>query len=628
MKLSYVIAGIAALIVAASAYGQDLKPVKDKSSKLFGYQDKSKNWVIPPAYFNAKNFKDGLAEVIVKPEKTKYHGIIDATGRVVIPPVCRTVSVYKKEKLIMAERESAPGSGWLWGVYDYEGNEIWAPQFTYAPSFYDGRGIARSADNGLKGVIDVLGNMLVPFENLAVERSYGGYEVLTKDFVRRVYDSRMNGTSEFAYPGYVIPYDPEGDPVRAAAWHIGVIGYRLYSNNLRLVQMAPGRWTTSATCAMLPIDWGDGRFVRLEPVEDTQEHPGSMEEPISGKLYTVAAILYEPDGRPVREISKWGWIEADFEEGVVYNSEGKETWMVMRDINCPAIPSFSTPLTHYHAINNDNVFNGLGIHSYELESMYDPERFSDQAVKIITGENAGITYRLPPEVPTLKMSRAINELHRTPLFRQRFRLGDIVNCKVKPVDGGVELELADGLVCHYEDRFHEPSFSMREEEPLFWGPYNEYSVVLSARQAPNGPEFTKDDVYGSGGSVEFALELYDGFDRYLQTIEIVPFIDFIGDGWMVLEGAGIALRLHGLDRRSADVRPDGGARPDGGVRTNSDHRAGDRRNGDVRPSGDVRPGQRPGDARPDGRPVRDDRVKITAPRLAPTLSALNAAYSR
>lgn len=592
MKTRFIVAVTAALLVASAAFGQDLKPVKDKSTKLFGYQDKSKNWVVPPAYFSAKNFKDGLAEVTVKPGKTKLHGIIDATGREVIPPVCNSVSVNKKEKLIFAERETEAGLGWLWGVYDYEGNEIWAPQFASAPVFYDGRGIARSAENGLKGVIDVEGKLLVPFENLALERAYGGYEALSMDFVRREYDSRINVTSEFAYPGYVIPYDPEGDPVRAAAWHAGPIGYRLHRNNLRLVQVAPGRWGSSATCNTLPLDWGDGRFVRLEPVEDPHAHPGSMEDPFSGKLYTVAAVLCEADGTQVKVVSEWGWLDVEFAEGIIYNSEGKESWMIMRDVNCPPIPAFSTSLSSYRTINKDDVISGLGIYKYELENMYVPERFSDRAVRIITGENAGITYRMPPEVPGFKMARAIKELHRTPLFHYRFRVGDIVNCRVRPVEGGVELELADGFVCRYEDRFSDPYFSMTGEEPLYWGPANEYSVILTARQAPNGPDFTKDDVYGSDGSVEFALELYDGLDRYIQTIAMAPSVDFCSDGWIVLGEAGIALRVR-------ERHPAGHA--------------------------GVRPGDRPGD-RYSGGHGPDNRIRITGEPLPPLLSALNGAF--
>lgn len=602
MRLKFFIVGIAAILLAATAQGQDLKPVKDKGTKLFGYQDKSKNWVIPPAYFSAKNFKDGLAEVTVKPEKTKFHGIIDETGREVIPPVCTSVSIVKKERLIYAEREAEPGSGWLWGVYDYEGNELWAPQFTTTPTFHDGIGIARSAETGLKGVINLEGEVLLPFENLAIEHYYGNFTTLTEDFVRKAYDSRLNLTSEYAYPGYVIPYDPVGDPVRAAAWHVGPIGYRLHRNNLRAVDLIPGKWNAKATCSILQIDWGNDRFVRLEPVVDMTEHPGSMIDPLSGKLYTVKAVLYEADGSLVGELASWGWIDGEYSEGVVYNAEGNETWMIMRDINCPAMPSFSTSLSRSRQINHEDVVSGLGLHSYELQNMYDPERYADRALKIITEENAGITYRFPPEAPSIRLSRTINEIHRTPLFRHRFRMGDIVNCKVRPSGDGVELELSDNFLCRYEDRFDDPSFSMSGEEVLYWGPSNEYTAILTARKAHSTYGATKDDMYGSNEFFDFAIELYDRHDRYLQTIAVVPNIDFCTDGWIVMEKAGIALRMNGPGAHDSGhgVRPGGqGARPE----------------------------SRPNDYgnRPGGKYDGPYKVKISGERIPPTLSALNAA---
>ena len=82
MKRIVIIAMAVLVAVCATAQAQDLKPVKDKNTKLFGYQDKDKNWVIEPAYTAAKRFKEGLAEVTIKPGKTKFHGIIDETGRV------------------------------------------------------------------------------------------------------------------------------------------------------------------------------------------------------------------------------------------------------------------------------------------------------------------------------------------------------------------------------------------------------------------------------------------------------------------------------------------------------------------------------------------------------------------
>ena len=581
------------------AQAQDLKPVKDKSTKLFGYQDKSKNWVIPPSFDSAKRFKDGLAEVTVKPEKTKFHGVIDESGKVIIPLDCQNINIYYKDNLITAQRVT-PDDCFAWGVYDYDGNEIWAPQFVYSPTFYGRQGIARSVETGLLGVIDLDGQVLIPFDNLAIERAYGGFVVLTDQFVRKSYDNRINKTSEFSYPGYVAPYDPAGDPVRAAAWHAGPIGYRLHRNNLRYVQILPSGRGMSATCSDLRIDWGIDRFVRLEPVPDPQEHPCSMEDPVSGKIYTVKAVLCEADGTPVADISRWGWIDTEYAEGVTYNAEGNETWMIMRDINCPAIPSFTTPLSRARTFNHDDVISGLGIPSYELQRMYDPIRFSERALVILKGENCGITYKLPPVAMDMRMARTINDIHRMPVFRHRFEIGDIVNCKPRLKDGNLELELSEGFICHYEDRFDNPDFRMEGEEVLYWGPYNDYTVQLSAELLDKGILGTKDDLYGTDASFGLVLNLYDGRGNFLQTIARAPVADYCAEGWLVFEKLGIALRIQ--ERRHGDRRD--GLRYD-------DRRYDDRRYDD-----------RKADSKRPGEPF-----KLTVPgaeRIAPTLSALEA----
>ena len=69
-----------AICIAASA--QDLKPAKDKATKKYGYRDKQKNWVIAPAFDDAKKFDDdGCALVKVD----GLYGLIDLEGKWVLP---------------------------------------------------------------------------------------------------------------------------------------------------------------------------------------------------------------------------------------------------------------------------------------------------------------------------------------------------------------------------------------------------------------------------------------------------------------------------------------------------------------------------------------------------------------
>ena len=113
--------------------------------------------------------------------------------------------------------------------------------------------------------------------------------------------------------------------------------------------------------------------MRLEPCLDLQGLPGSMLDPDSeGNYYTIKAILYERDGRFVQEVSRWGWLEAECTDGFIYNAEGAETWIALKDINTPARPSFSIPLSGYKQINREDIYSALGLHSYDISRMLDP----------------------------------------------------------------------------------------------------------------------------------------------------------------------------------------------------------------------------------------------------------------
>ena len=596
MKLRSLILAFCILGLCASAAAQDLKPVKDKGTKLFGYQDKGKNWVIQPAFTQAKRFNDGFAivevdglkgvidetgawvlrpeydnidkynkvglcEVTVKRGKTKYRGVANRAGELVVPAECHSVSIDKSEGLIMALKDvEVPRAGLksLWGVYRIDGTELFEPQFLTSPSFYNGRGVAKSAFTGLKGVIDLDGNEILPFEHLAISSSFGGYEVLTADFVRRAYDSRIMKTSEFAYPGYVIPYDTMGDPVRAAAWHKWPVGFRFHRNNLREVQVTRDSRYGNASCATLRIDWGYDRFVRFEPVRDTLNHPGLMLCHETGDYYTLKAVLYERDGMPAGELASWGWIEGECEEGIIYNAEGRETWMLMRDLNCPAIPSFSTPLSGYRKVDNSDIQVALDISSYDIGRLYDPSRAADRYLEIIEGENLGISSRLPRPAPELRMAGVIDKVNRTPLFRRPFRMGQVVNCKTMHNGESIEVRLSDNLLCGIVDRFEDPSYDFKGEEELFWGPDNNYTVWLSLEPVHGGaPELIEDDVYNTGRRFELVLSLYDERDQYIRTIATVPAPDFFVEGVLVFEKAGIALITeHGGHGGRPDARPD------------------------------------------------------------------------
>lgn len=587
MKLKVVISCfLAALTLAASA--QDLKPARDRQTRKYGYQAKDKSWVIEPRFDSAKRFSDGFAEVeldgrkglidasgdwvlqpeyddigkfdknglcelMVKEGRVKWRGVADQTGRIILPVDCRAVNIPRNGGYITAEREAREGElagELLWGVYDMQGRELYAPQFLSSPSFSGGTGIAKSALTGLTGVVSDAGETLLPFGFLAATRHGGGFRTLGTDFTQTTWDAALRRGESFHHPGAVIPYDPMDDPVRAAAWHSGAIGVRLHRNQAWFLEMRSPR---TGYCRNLRVDWGfSNRFLRLEPFVD-EEH-GTMEDPASGQRYTLKALLYEPDGSLVGEASRWGWLEAECSEGVVYRAEDGERWLLMADLNALSIPSFSITLTGYREWQHDDIYSGLGLRSAEVEQLRNVRNFAARRVEIIEGDNVGVTSYLPPEIP-LSQARMAREAMVSPLFRRPFHMGEVVNCSVRTRSEGVEVELYDQLVCRFDDRFSDPSFSMSGEEAIWWGPDNARSVRLGLEKATFSSDGLADDVYGTDASYRIVLSLYEEDGTWLRTLAVAPYADYVQDGLIVFERLGIALIAPEVELRPEGRRP-------------------------------------------------------------------------
>ena len=591
MKARIVFACVAAICLALTASAQDLKPVKDRVSKKFGYQDKSKNWVIEPSFDAAKRFIDGyaivevqglegmidqsgawvlkpdynsigkfdklgLCELMNKYDHTRYYGLADRSGRIVMPVECLAVNTSRSEGLIFARRNADPdgnGPTPLWGIYDLDGSEIFAPQFSTSPSFYDGKAVATSGITGFKGIIDNAGNVLLPFDYLAIESPATNPSVLTKDFTVKTFDSRMNRTDEIRNPGSIIPYETAGDDVRIAAWHSGCIGRRLYSNQVKEAVMGQSASGRTATCSNLQLDWGYGRFIRLEPEIDTAGHPGSMEHPYNGRFYTLRALMYEANGSYVGVVSDWGWIEGEFEEGFVYNCENSQKWVIFDDINYPVKRNgFTVALHRYNIIDHGSVISGLGLNNSDLKRQNSMSNRTERVARIIEGENIGINSYLPRLEPSSADARYIDKTMRTPFFQKAYHMGDVVNCKSKRIGDEIRFDLSDRLILHFVDQFRNPSYKMEGDEEIYWGPNNARTVCLNLELADRRDElFMTDDVNGSDRKLKVVIAMYDESGNYLRTLGEAPCPDFIEGGVVIFEKLGIALIDRGPRRGSA-----------------------------------------------------------------------------
>ena len=567
------------LLSAVSAQAQDIKPAKDKATKKYGYQAKDKSWVIAPSFDNAKKFDDGVAEVevngfrglinidgsfLIAPEYdditkfdkygfcelkrkvngVKLHGIANRSGQIVIPVEARSVDVDRSGDLIYAKYDvEVPGFkvDQEWGVFDREGNEIFAPQFYVTPTFRDGIGIAKSARNGLYGVINGDGQVLEPFQYLALSHSSYTYKGLGTDLSHVIWSEDMRNRQSMPQPGAVIPYDPQNDPVRAAAWHRGPVGIRLHRNSLKRVQMYSRLGGTQAACQELPIDWGYGRFVRLEPCEVPATTSDAMYYGSGNRYYTLKAMLYEADGRFVKEVCSRGWIEANFRDGAIYNADGDELWVVLADPNAIELPAFTLDVFDYQPISHADVFSGLGIPMSDLSRLSNLYNFTDLCKDIIEGENIGVTTYLP-RVPDAAHARAAKAAGHAHIFYQQFHMGDVVNCKLIKKGEEMHLELSKDLVCRYKDRIEDPSYTFSGgSELIYWGPNNARTVRLGIEVVPKSANATLDDVHHTEFSYVYVLSMYEEDGTWLRTLAEAPFVDFVQDGVVVFEPLGIAL---------------------------------------------------------------------------------------
>ena len=565
-----------AMLLSLAASAQGMKPVKDKTTKKYGYQAKGKVWVIEPQFDAAAKFdKNGMAEVKVngrtgiidgqgtfiipaeydniskfdkfgycelmqKSGSVKYRGIADLTGRIVLPLEFRDVAVSRDGRLFFGEKD-APVAGFgyerLWGIYDAAGQEIFAPQFYTRPTFNDGYAVAIDGVKRLKGIICEDGTIPVPFEYLAITRSSGAYKCLATDFTRVFFSGDLRDKQVFRQTGAVIPYDPQGDPVRAAAYRCGPVGVRFHENSLKLMELRRDLLGATVLCADLPIEWGYGRFVRFEPFAVQPGTTGSMSFS-NQKSYVLKALLYEADGRLVKTISNYGYFEAECAQGLIYVAADGQRWLAMADLNAPGTRAYTLPLTGYRELIHTDVCHGLGIDPNAVSKLNNHTDFVNRCMDIIEAENVGITSYLPI-VQDGAFAYAERDASRGMIFHRPFHMGEVVNCSVKRSEGGAEVKLLPELVCHFVDKLDDPYYKMEGDELIYWGPNNARTVGLSLIASKRGG--TQDDVHGTGLAYDLVLSLYEEDGRWMRTLAIMPFADYVGHGMIVFEGPGIAL---------------------------------------------------------------------------------------
>lgn len=538
------------ILLAASlcptAAAQILKPVKDKDSKLFGYQDETKNWVIAPRFNNAKKFHGSLAEVMVKQDGNKIWGVINTEGEDVVPLECEDVSVNDRQGIILANRYftlNDPGRYtntdlYAWGVYDLEGNEIWAPQFDSKPAFNsDGNAIVKDKATRKVGVISIDGHFVIDMVNFGISSSLQGYTVLDSNL--NVYTTgnasapaKGGRTLFLGVVPCTIPYNTDGDDMKAAAYGHRRIGERLTCNTVFCLDTEPsGR--TNVTLGNIRtidgqnIDWGryNDRFVRLELAYAPEGSQFAVPDSKTGVLYTVAANIYEPGGEFIESLSPEGLLYADLAQGLAYKTSSGQYWFIAGDPNWPGNVRRTT-LNVNRMIDCNCVEDMVGLSTSEKNDLCNFWRSGRRHQEVELADiGALLSYDLPAELENRDAVRYQDRLISSyGMFFRRYRKGQIY--QISSFRSGKE----EGTVKVSDEqpranmRLEYPTgFTYELRDPIFWGARGDRYVRIVPvpkryRVTPVATNGLIDDRPDSKYVITFEFRLYEEDGTFVQTL--------------------------------------------------------------------------------------------------------------
>lgn len=585
---------------------QDLKPVKDKELKLFGYQDASKNWVINPSFDKAKKFDQGVAVVTVKgldgvidtegyyvfePEYTeipsfdknglsvafvkenrqKTYAVLNTAGKVVLPLECVTVKIDNKNSLILAERFFEVENPEMyndpyacaWGVYDFEGNEIFAPQFDARPSF-NGDGVASAKDRGslLEGVIDTKGNVLLPFDYFYAFKSGKGFRALdpSMQVVNISADGRSATVDNLApnAPWLPIPYDTGNDVVRAFAYRRNMIGVPIHKNAFWEASLQVDASGTRAQMMTSPavapssreIEWGHGysNFARLELAKD--EDNGTFKYDRTGDVYTIQLNLYDYSGRFIENLSNWGKFVGLCDEGVFYNAEDGRTYFIAYDVNWPNDPAAIT-LSHYHTVDASYLAEVLGMPQDVYNSMTDYWQSKRIFTDVDLAEKSGYQSYVPfsGPMPFSDGAKLISMLeNKYPFLHRKYYAENVYTVtKSTTKDDLTTLHVEPGYIARYHDDYGN-SFVLNVEEPVFWGVRRDryirimldpFSISAAQKATPAKVPGVVCDINDKDMAVRFVFGLFEEDGTFIRIVGSATKLNFIGRDLFGFSEAGL-----------------------------------------------------------------------------------------
>lgn len=168
-------------------HSQELIPVLDRGISKYGYKEKDKNdWSLQPVYEKANAFKDNVAEV----HNGEYSYFIDLHGK-------KVSSDFKEVTRITCDSYMpiiAQGIDGLFNLYDYQFYPILHDFYEYMElEFVCLNYVVKYKQNGLYGIMDLSGNVLIPAIYKSLKRAdfyYGiGYKRCDKD---KISETQLN----------------------------------------------------------------------------------------------------------------------------------------------------------------------------------------------------------------------------------------------------------------------------------------------------------------------------------------------------------------------------------------------------------------------------------------------------
>lgn len=553
----YIIVAMVAALAALPAGAQTLKAVKDKQTKLFGYQDASKNWVIEPQFDNAKKFHGPVAAVMIKEDRTKIWGVVDTNGNLVIPIECLSVDINEKEGLIYADRRfmfesESYNSGCYnaWGVYDLEGNTIWEPQFASKPYFNrEGCAVVNDKATQRYGVVSQDGRVIVPLDNIYAAYESSFYNVLDNHFTITPYSIGSSNNLKIGAKHNPnvdvcsIPYDTGGDDIKAIAYGHRRLGVKLPCNTIfRLGVVPEGHFQSKleGLCESdgFPVDWGyrRARFVRLELAAAGEDTKLVCPDPRTGANYTVVANLYETDGTFLHCLSPDGMLYADLDQGVAYQTATGEYWFIANDINWP-LEHYRTTFNVNNKIDTSNVEDMIGLSDNEKNDLRDYFAIARLHREVEMRDVGNVlSFALPAELANWDDERFQSRLVENYKFMYRkYRMNQVypIASYSSGLIGDASVKVRDELHAHMHLKYMD-GFGINYRDPVYWGPYGDRYIrivpIPKQRSLSISPDGVIDDRPDGRYVITFEFRLYEDDGTYVQTLGTSKAVWFGGEG--------------------------------------------------------------------------------------------------